>query len=297
MSRVMPVLCLLYLQAKNWIDKETMAVFIEFSVWNPAFNMMSVVQLVLERTLVGDLVKHSSYVKTHRIIYHSTPEEIFLSIMRVAHAMLVFIYARHLVYASLEQNTLLDMMHYWITKTKMEFVILTSAGLSWLSCVLKMYAEAYIKSDFIARDKTGFLNWYDAVYYSEWYANFQGICLFATMCNVLQLPLFFRFTHIIGQSLLILWKMALWAVVCLCGLVMSGYLRFTDESKSFRGIMDTLLFIFGMAIRELQFENLVTNCSYEWHVIFYLSCVMCYMWFLIFPIIKMVLCSVMSMYR
>lgn len=41
--------------------------FIEFSVWNPALNVMSVVKLVFERTLLGDIIPHDTFIKTHQV--------------------------------------------------------------------------------------------------------------------------------------------------------------------------------------------------------------------------------------
>jgi hypothetical protein len=220
-----------------------------------------------------------------------------MGIMKVLHAALVFLYARHLLRQSMQHSSLAELIQYWLSTTKMEIIILTSAGFTWFFCIFKVFSEATAQNMFNSNNSTGFLNWYSSVYFSEWYSTCQGICVFTTTCNVLQLPMFFRFTHILSQSLSFLWKMTLAAIVCLCGLVMSGYIRFTDESASFQTLHDTLLFILAFMVREMQYEGLMANSGFDFHSMFYLSMLICYIWIIIFPVVQMVLISVMSMYR
>lgn len=42
-----------YLQTKNWISKETRAVFVEFLAYNVNYNVFNSISIVFERTAIG----------------------------------------------------------------------------------------------------------------------------------------------------------------------------------------------------------------------------------------------------
>ena len=250
------------LQEKNWLDANTLGVFVEFSVWNPAINTICVVMLVFERTLVGDIVKHDNYIRTLNIIHNTAANDVFMGILRCIHCLFVFFYARTLI-MSLVHLPIFGMMYELIIRHKMELMIISTAMLSWCFCVAKMWEESSTKYDFIKRQKTGFLNWYYAVYYNDLYVATQGICLFMTICNLLQLPWFYRFTRMIQEALNILWKMSLTGVVCLMGLMISGYYRFCSQSHSFQTVQRSLLSIVGFMVRELEYDTMLESHDFK----------------------------------
>ena len=281
------------------MDSQTVAVFVEFSVFNPAIHYHSVVKLAFEVSPIGDIHKHDVFVKSLKHFYFTSPTEVFLNLLRFLHFLLILYYGRFLVLEMRKEANFLSAVFMLLHEFRIATLVIVMTFLSYVFLVVKVFKEMNVKVEFEDKNKgRGFVNWYDAVHYSHVYDAILGLTLYVCLMNILPIlglnKRIFFLSHVLNTVLYTIATTMFPGFVLLCILGHAGLIRFAAESFHFKDYKTAILTISGFMVRELNYENMFINYSFIWMNMLYLSLVLSFIWMVCFPMVQAVIMGIMG---
>jgi hypothetical protein len=124
------------LQAFNWIDRQTRAVFVEFSLYNPNINLISICTILVEFLPTGNLLKSYRFDQIDLLNFD-------VNTTNIIKVFLIFIYLllnMHKIYVELKLVYLLKFKYF---KRFISWVNLTCIGFSIASIFLFIFRMQY----------------------------------------------------------------------------------------------------------------------------------------------------------
>jgi hypothetical protein len=116
------------LQKNNWIDRQTRAVVVEFSVYNPNINLIAVAEILIEILPTGTIVRSSRFDP----IFLFTDISLFVIIFNLIYILLIIYFTIQEIRFICEQGK----TYFYQFWSYVEWGII---GFSWTAFVLSIY--------------------------------------------------------------------------------------------------------------------------------------------------------------
>ncbi|XP_052069619.1 polycystin-1-like isoform X1 [Mytilus californianus] len=262
------------LQAKNWIDEKTRAIFIDFTMYSAANDLTTVVNLMIEFPLTGGL-NTSSDIQS-QILLRFVQEVVDPLMVCQCILFLVNIYLVCHIFNAIKDHRKEYFTHPWnwfeMLTTLMAIVI---NGL-YIGCV----AEASSTFNDYFNNKNGFTN-FEAISDTHVAMRYiQGILIFCLMIKVVKQLRFVKFLYVYERTLSDacgkLAGIAVIFIILFCTFAMAGYLWYGRSIDGFETYWHTLTSLTGMLHGHYSFWKLMDHQPIFSHFFLYFYYAFCY---------------------
>ena len=184
------------LQSMHWIDQYTRAVFLEFSVYNPGTNLITVATILFELSEYGRVFPMYQFF-TAKLYHYTSGLETFVAVCEVLFIIYLFIFTR-LEYKKFKKLSKKE--YFSDTWSYMEIIILV-LGYSAIALFFQRLVAVNFIIDEYVNNKSEFIGFYTAII---WDFILTYVMAFLVMCVILKVLKLFRFnknTRLLTASL------------------------------------------------------------------------------------------------
>ena len=237
-----------------WIDKNTRAVFLEFTLYSPATNLHVYNLFLIETPETGGILTYYS-IYPFRVYHHLGPTGIYTLFCEIAFAIFIFLNFCNIVYV--------------ISKQGRQFCESTLNVMDLLDIIMSvlcigMYATRYIiaakSMEKFHTDKKQFVNFYHIALWDTIYNTVLSTLVFISTLKFLGI---FGYIKLIGRLIRIIkhcmkdlfWFGVLLIYIALCYATL-GHLLFGKEVKSYGDIFDASSTLFLSILGKSMFTDI-----------------------------------------
>ncbi|KAH9518596.1 TRP-like ion channel Pkd2 [Bulinus truncatus] len=235
-------------KSENWIDLNTKAIFLEYTIYNPNVNLFTSVTAVIEFLQTGTAVfRLISYIGGFGVIV--LVFEIFFGIVTI-----VF-FVQCIKKVRLQRLTYFT--DFW---NILEFVLLCLA----VACIV-LYAFKHILTDVALsalqnRKSDGFVNFNTIALYDELYGFVMAAVVFMATIQFLRLLQFNKKMGMLGSTIKLASKdLSVFSITFFLyffAFTATGYLLFSNQLTSYQNVVSTAEAMFAFALGSFDFNEL-----------------------------------------
>ena len=187
------------LREMNWIDKQTRAVFVEFSTYNPNINLIMVSTILVEFTSTGTILATARFDPLNLFNDSTTGN------MAILKTICEILFYAFIVYLAIVQ--LIDMANMSLTKylgnfwIYIEWSIIISALVSFAMLIYRLGAAQQVLNFFKITQGYGYMNLQRANESNQILTFSLGICVFLSSVKLLKLLRFNASIALLGSTL------------------------------------------------------------------------------------------------
>ena len=238
------------LQRLAWIDKQTAAVFVEFTLYNPNVNLYQACVILFEFTATGSLV--------HTKLFSSVDLS-YINALRIATGLVYLLFICLIMCQEIRDLNRQRLAYYRVFYNYIDFSLI---GCSWSLLVLFMYRlyASYGSSESL-KSKCDRINLQSLSYFDRLFEYFVGFCAAFASLRFVKLLRFQKRVVVFMRALRLclreLISFGLVFAVFLVGFVQLFYILLGDQMSQFSTVQGSLETCFQMMLG--QHANLMTE--------------------------------------
>lgn len=244
------------LKAHNWIDKQTRAVFVEITIYNPQTNMHCVAFLILEVSSSGGAFPFVELLVT-RIDRYTGQFKLFVLIFELAFVAFTIFFTYKLIKGMINTGPVYYFKKYW---NLAELVLIS---LSWTSIVLyfvRFGINALTQREY-RENPNEFVNFHPLAAGDEVFAYIYSMVVFLVSLKFLRLFRFNRRMSLLASTL----KNSCKELICFSivfGIVFMAfvhfcYLVFSKDLYMFHTVMSSVETLISVMLGKFSYERLL----------------------------------------
>jgi hypothetical protein len=247
------------LESLDWIDRQTRAVFVEFSLFNPNLNLFCYCNILLEILPTGNLLLSSHFSPINLLDISKNNFVSFRVIFNLIYLMMIcfimFKEARLLM-----REKFAYFLKFW------NYIELVLIGFSWTAFSLYLY-RMYSAYKILYAFKNSKSNEYINMQFSSYCNDLLGMCFgFCAACGTLRFLKLLRFNRKIIIFMIAfrncareLLSFGLIFMIVWMSFVQTMYLIFNERSQQFSSIVKTMGTCFQMVLGKFEVDVLIKS--------------------------------------
>ena len=174
-----------YLHTLKWIDSQTVALFVEFTLFNPNINLFMYNSILFEQNSAGSFVNTARFSSIDLYSINKSQFISFQLILAILYLILIVGFLFSQAYSIIRYGLIYFLNAY-------NYINLTLVAFTWSTFAMFLYRlyASYKTCQNLSNKAEEFINLQSLDYYDECLNNFMGICVF---CATLRLINVFRF--------------------------------------------------------------------------------------------------------
>ncbi|KAL3878017.1 hypothetical protein ACJMK2_035653 [Sinanodonta woodiana] len=243
------------LRSEDWLDLNTRAVFLEFSVFNPNMNLFASIIMVQEFTAIGGAIPRSEF-KIFRLHSYIGAYGVIVIIFEVIYCCFT-LYFFYRCITKVKKEKCMYFFRFW---NILEFVLMVFAV-----CVIAMSAFKHILTEISLNAlkksaKAEFVNFQSMAMYDELYGYMVAFVVFLASVQFLKLLQFNAKINMLGETVKLATKdlkvFSLAFLLYFLAFTLTGYLLFGQNLTAYTGFVQSAESIFAFTLGTFDFEGM-----------------------------------------
>lgn len=260
------------LETQHWMDERTRAVFLEFSVYNPNVNLVTVAIVLFEFSVAGRVFPMWHFF-TSKLYHYTNDLEIFVAVCEVT----FIIFNITFTYGTIKKFNLLKKSEYFSDCWNYIEITVISLGYSVIGLFFQRFFDVRFIIEEYKSNKTKFTSFYSAIAWDFVLTHVLAFLVFLVILKALKLFRFNRNTRLMSDTFsrtgFQFLNFSLIFFITLLGFSCFAYLMFGYGLFDFRDFGHTLMTLFNYAVNvssyyELQNEYPVIGAMFYFLYVF-----------------------------
>ena len=269
------------LQDRDWIDNKTRAVFVEFTVFNPATSIFATLALAFECMAFGT-VEPDSNIASLQLYSLTNVGSVYVITSEITYIVFLLWYTYNvgITMWQMQQKLYIYMTSVW---TYIEWLVLVLSYGAITVFVQRILVVRQTMALFRESKNDAFISFHPAIFLEFLFIYFLGVMITLLVINVLKLSAYVSKRHVLftsalsGTGVSIMIIVFLYALTFLSTLVMSIF-QFSDSCQGYSSMSPRILRIIKLYIYDMSSsgngcvnDNLLANIFFFGAVMFFIA--------------------------
>ena len=258
------------LKQNGWIDRQTRAVFIEFTIYNPNVNLFSNCLILFEFISTGQIISSSQFSPINLFDINNSSFISFKIIMNVIYMVFISIFMVKEIMAIVKERSKYFKQFY----NYIELIIIAFSWASFSMYLYRLYSSYEVynllkksKKDFTQTAQMGsfiqsaFINLQYIGYWNDTLQIFLGICALFGTIRFIKLLRFNKkiivFIQAFSSSIKDLLSFGILFLILWFSFVQTIYLLFNEKSAQFETLTSTMLTLFQLILGNFDVSPMI----------------------------------------